>query len=462
MKTRLSQGGRRPLLAPAVVAALAYVGMLALHWRTGTLRDAQTPITLAWWLLAFAAFALALWRAERMVEVSWAWIWLPAIVFRGVLIFTTPTLSDDVYRYLWDGHLINQGVSPYLAPVDSSQLDAFAIPLRGLVNHAWMASPYLPAAQALFATAARALPLAPASMQVVMTALDLINGLLIAGLLRVAGLPPRRLLLYLWHPLVVVEVAHAAHIDAWMITLTLGASWLLLAHGATARSGLVLALAALVKPLPALLTPIFFARAGWRFASAFVATVLALLIPVGWISGWGARGPLDGRGLFGALRIYADQWRFNSGLFHWLAVALERLGVAQPDRWAKVLVGLALALILLWAWRAARREEWSRGLLRIMAVPFMAYALLTPTMHPWYLLALLAYLPFVAPGADETAARWRLLAPWLYLSVALIFSYLTYLDPNDFRELAWVRMLEWIPTLGLLVWVALTRDRGLR
>ena len=51
---------------------------------------------------------------------------------------------------------------------------------------------------------------------------------------------------------------------------------------------------------------------------------------------------------------------------------------------------------------------------------------------------------------DENKYYWLITAPWIYLSGALIFSYLTYLNPNDFREYAMVRNLEWIPTLVLL------------
>jgi hypothetical protein len=44
--------------------------------------------------------------------------------------------------------------------------------------------------------------------------------------------------------------------------------------------------------------------------------------------------------------------------------------------------------------------------------------------------------------------------PWLLLSGLLIFSYLTYQDPAAFAERAWVRRLQWWPTIALLVVVA--------
>jgi hypothetical protein len=72
-------------------------------------------------------------------------------------------------------------------------------------------------------------------------------------------------------------------------------------------------------------------------------------------------------------------------------------------------------------------------------------------MHPWYLLILLAFVPFESPGAGESSQRWWCLAPWLYLSGTLALSYLAYLTPHVVQEPAWVRLIEWLPTWGLVV-----------
>ena len=468
----------------SAISLVAYAGMLYLDWRTGTLRGAQTPSTIAWWLLAFGGYLGALWWSQRTGRFSMMWVWVPAILFRLILLFTTPTLSDDVYRYLWDGYIANNGVSPYLFPIAASELDHLAIPLRDLANHTWMASPYLPAAQALFAPITRLLPLQPTSMQIVIIALDLLNGLLIVRLLRLAVLPQRYLLIYLWNPLVVVEAAHGAHIDVWMISLTLLAVWLALSDRQLIAGGrrfslrqsllspIVLALATLTKLLPVLLLPIFVARSGWRYLLAYAVALVVLLLPFGLSNGWGLSGPLDGIGVFGGTHHYSGQWQFNSGLFHWLDVGFQKIGLVPADRWAKYLLAGALLAVLFWTWYNARRTYSVRSLLRLMVVPFMAYVLFTPTLHPWYLLILLAFLPFLAPSEAgtpseaEPARRWLLLAPWLYLSAAVILSYLTYLNPLDFRELEWVRLVEWLPMLGLLLvagaWLISTRAKVFR
>ncbi len=473
MDAKIRLDGLGPAIVSLTVSLIAYMGLVGVYVTNGTLTHAAVPQSIAWIGLAFVAYlGMVVW-GERARRVDMRLIWAGAVVFRLLLLLTTPTLSDDVYRYLWDGYVANNGVSPYALPVDSPQLDALNIPLRSLVNHSWMASPYLPAAQWLFAGVTGLAPLRPLSMQIAMVAIDLLNGALIVALLAAARLPGRRVLIYLLNPLAVVESAHGAHVDVWMIFLTLLAVWLALGRrtdnvrqpgfsqqfDAVARvwlAPIALGMATLTKILPVLLLPVFFWPWRWRRLALYAVMVGVPIALAGSRAGWGLTGPLDGRGFFAALRIYGDQWNFNSGLFHWLEAALAQsralnLDPAGAGQAAKGIVALSMAAVLLAVWLRARHTHQTRARTRLMAVPLMAYVLLAPTMHPWYLLLLLAFTPFLAPGADEWRGGWWIVAPWLYLSGALFLSYLTYVNPLDLREFEWVRWVEWIPTLALLL-----------
>jgi alpha-1,6-mannosyltransferase len=452
-----------------LVSTLAYGGMVALFWSTGTLRDGQTPVTISWYLLAFVAYLGAILWAEKW-GFSTRWMWVGAVLFRLLLLFTRPTLSDDVYRYLWDGYVVYQGISPYAYAIEAPELDHLDVSVRDLANNTWMSSPYMPSAQLLFASLATAFPLHPLVIQVTMVVFDLGAGWLLARLLAVAQLPARRLLIYLWNPLVVVEVAHGAHLEAWMALLTLlSLTFTFLEVNRKRDLGrwlapLFLALATLTKILPAILFPILFWHWNWRQRLAYVVLTLGLLLPFGLGAGWGLRGDLDGTGLFGALRIYSRLWNFNSGPFHWFEAYLGRQGLANPTDKAKLIMLGLFVLLMGGVWILARNRMAPRATLRLISVPLMAFILITPTLHPWYILPLLLFLPFLPPSEAEPAWRWLLAAPWIYLSGALIFSYLTYLDPLAFSELEWVRWLEWLPLLALLLisLLALVRPQSVR
>jgi len=52
-------------VASGIVLLLAFAAMVRLHWQFGTLRGAQVPETIGWYLLAFAGYLGALLWAER-------------------------------------------------------------------------------------------------------------------------------------------------------------------------------------------------------------------------------------------------------------------------------------------------------------------------------------------------------------------------------------------------------------
>jgi alpha-1,6-mannosyltransferase len=274
------------------------------------------------------------------------------------------------------------------------------------------------------------------------------------------------LLIYLWNPLVVIETAHGAHVDVWMVLLTMAALWLWVRYGETGSetaypwsgrtaAAVTLALATLTKIMPGLMVPVLFWRWKWRWLLVYGTTVAFFVIAAGMRAGWGLVGPLDGRGLFGALRIYGDQWNYNGGLFHWLEMWLWLcsgipFGEGECLLWAKRIVTVLMMIGLGVVWLRARYITSARELIRICSVPLMLYLLLTTTVHPWYLLIVVAFLPFVAPGEDEPGRLWWWVVPWLYLSGALFLSYLTYLDLANLREYEWVRRTEWLPVLAML------------
>lgn len=384
------------------------------------------------------------------------WVWGTAVTFRLLLLFTTPTLSDDVYRYLWDGYVANQGVSPYAHPINSPELDYLDIPQRAQANNAWMASPYLPAAQFVFWGITAVFPLNPLILQITMLLFELTSAILLSRLLTHAKLPPHRLLVYLWNPLIIIEIAHSAHLDAWMILLTLLSIYFTIHNSQFfihySLPPIFLTLATLTKPLPLLISPILFWRWTWPQRLLYALLTPILLIPFGLQAGWGLSGDLDGTGLFGALRIYTNQWNFNSGLFHWLELFLGKQGIADSTDVSKLIIGVVMVGVLTAVFlHPHARTTNPTTTLRFMIIPFIVYVLLTPTLHPWYILILLTFLPFLPPTSTESKWRWWLVTPWLYLSFTLIFSYLTYLDPLNHGELEWVRQLEWLPTLGLLI-----------
>jgi hypothetical protein len=421
--------------------------------------------------VAYLAYAVAVCGAlrrsgsRRMLLL----VLILAVLFRAGLLLTTPTiLSSDVYRYVWDGRLVNAGVSPYAHPVNSPLLGGLDSAQRALVNHDWMASPYLPTAQAFFAAVYFLVPDSPLAFQVAAVVLDLLTGLMVIDLLRRLGLPGHWSLIYLWNPLVIVEFAHGAHVDALMLFLTMASLWALLVKRSEVLSVVGLTVATLTKGLPVLLLPVIGRRWRWHHGALYAGLTIAACLPFAMTAGWGLVGPFDGVGLFGALRVYASQWNFNSGIYHWLEVLLAGYatpGAVPPDLVgrapivaAKSIVAMALSTVVLGVWwkggKDGRRGGDDLSLLRLALVPLAAYLLLTTTVHPWYVTLVIPLLPFLAPRPGGPSRVRRFLVPGLYFPAAIALSYLTYLDADNLREYTIVRVLEYIPLYIALIWAA--------
>ena len=482
--TRLAAAG-------AVGATLvAYGALVAVDATRGTLRDGNVPTTLGWLTLAWVGFALALVAAERR-RLPLPLVVAVPLVARIALWFTEPSLSDDVHRYLWDGHLLSNGVNPYLHVVAAAELDHLDVAWRSLVNNPTLATPYLPAAQGLFALVVLIGPDEPLSMQVAMTAFDIVAAGLLVPLLRAVGLPAHRALLYWWNPLVVVESAHGAHLDSAMVALTL-AGLLATVHWSGSGSGsgsepapgalsraagpVLLAAATLTRGLPLLLIPVLWWRWTWPqrltygLACALPVGLFALGPGLGLSSGEQAGGGPDPTGVFGTARVYAAQWQFNSETFHLLSTVTRSAGMSDPAASARTVIGVVMLAVGGAVWLARRQGRpplgggtgpLDRADLVAMLVLLVAYTVLTPTLHPWYLLLVVALAPFATPRTGEPAWRWWLLAPLAYLAVAVALSYLTYLDPQAHAELAWARRLAWYPALASGAVAAVVAARAL-
>ena len=443
-----------------------------------TLRGSAVSHTIAWFLVAFAGYLL-LFSLQRRGggTTNWQWLLIVGLGLRLVMLVGEPTLSDDVYRYLWEGHLVTEGVSPYSFAIDSPLGDAYDIPARGLANNTTLASPYLPVAHAAFGATASVLPSQAWTMQLLMISFDVLAGFMIVKLLALAGLPRRRVLLYWLNPLVIIEVAHGAHIDAIIMGLAGVGLWLSLrgAFGAHGRGvvvagylgPIVIAAATLTRPLAVLFIPVLFWLWDWRQRLTWAASLGVPIAVAGAAVGLGL-GDDSGTGVFGSARAYTDTFRFNSGIYHWLerwisSQGLDDKGWNEPIALTRLVVAAVVIVLLVAIGAFARRRVGdARRVLRMLSLPVMVYVLFTPVLHPWYTLLLLGLLPFLAPGERESPSRWMVLAPWIALSGVLIFSYLTYENPAHFAEREWVRRLEWYPTFVLLGLAGLwtTRERS--
>lgn len=450
-----SGDARRPprLLAAAAASLLLYAALAA----TGDPRSRPwlaAACYLSLWLIALGAFRKLRGRAEGAIPRVLA----AALAFRLVACLGAPALSDDVYRYVWDGRLALRGVHPYRhAPADA-ELAPYRDEVWERINHPQVPTIYPPLAQMLFAVLA-ATGAGARGFALGMGLLDMGAVLLLDRLLRALELPRERLLLYAWNPLAVLETAGSGHVEPLGVGLVL-AFLLALVGERRARAALWLGLSVQAKLLPAILVPGAVRRMRAPELAVLAAAAAAVAAP------YALTGPAFGRGL----EVYLSRWEGNSVVFEPLRAALERLEAAPalkaaigrlqaehpglPLPWeflyrhvwpGDLARGIVFALALAWAAALSLR----RGLdpVREAFLALGGLLLLAPTFKPWYALWV---LPFAAAYASRG---------WLLLAALLPVSYLAGDGPVPWP----VRLVEFGPPLALMGWeAASSRRRGER
>lgn len=472
------------VLIPLLLAGALFIGAWAGIGLGGDLRFGGLPRALVLYFVAGGAQLGALvWLARRGREldprtrsVALALVLGVACAARLGALPGEPSLSEDAWRYRWEGRVQAEGVNPYTTP----PADPSLAPLRDggwlRVNHPEVPAIYGPPLQLAF----RALAALPGSgllwFKLAFLACDLgLLALLIGGLRR-RGLDPLWCLLYAWHPLVVLEVASQCHLEIVPIAFLVAAVELE-ARGRWRLAALACGVALASKYLPLLLLPAFLLLGKtWR----------ARAERLGWVLLPGALCALPylsaGEGLVSGLGAYGARWSFNGVGFEVLDAALQRLGVSQAlvragaplfvddlqgfdpalhQTWikipAKLLVVLAAGFVTLSFARQAhrargrtRRGEVLRGAAFAAGLVFLVGS---PTVHPWYALWVVPFLIGAAPRLRAPVLLFTLILPLVY-EIRLRYTGLS----GTWTEASWVRAAVWLPP-ALLAGLALLGPR---
>lgn len=366
------------------------------------------------------------------------WLFI-ALLLRLLLVFSIPRLSNDFYRFIWDGRLLVQGYNPYghlplfylkngmaVSGIDQTLFEAF-----GAKN---TYSSYPPVAQAQFASACLLFPKSIYGSVIVMKSWLFVfetgSIFLMLRLLRKFKLPDRNVLLYALNPLVIVEILGNLHFEGAMLFFLLAALWLLtedcpLGHtSCRALSAVAFALSVCSKLLTLMFLPFFIKKMGWKeslryFSLTGVVTALLFL-------------PLVKLSFFGnfseSLGLYFKKLEYNASLYYLLRWVGWKVAGYNMIAWFGPALGL-VALVVILRIAFINGTRW-RELPEMWLFAICTYLACTTTVHPWYLTLPIALCVFT---------RWRFPLAW---SGLIFLTYVNY-SYQPYRENLWVVAIEY-------------------
>lgn len=418
---------------------LPFFGSLAIYIAISYFleRDESVKLVLGFTIL-FIAYLSIYFKATTKKQILF--LVYAAILIRLSLLFSLPNLSDDFYRFIWDGRVILNGIHPFAyLPAELVLQEAT---LRGIdqtlyenLNSPGYFTIYPPVCQLVFTLAAflsiDSILGSVIIMRIIIILAEIASFCFIYRLSIINNRPPKVVLLYALNPLVIVELTGNLHFEALLVTFLLAGIYYL-QRQKLVGSAFFFSLAICTKLLPLIFLPLLIKRLGIKKAFLYYLLVgifclmmfLPLLSPE-WINGFSS-----------SFMLYFQKFEFNASIYYLLREAGYLLLGMNIIFFAGIL--LALTVIYLIVYYSFWEDPAKISLFESFTWILLIYLLFTTTFHPWYLIPFLALSIFT---------RYRFPVVWSFL---IFLTYLNYYE-DGFSENLWIVTLEYVVTLVYLI-----------
>lgn len=366
---------------------------------------------------------------------------IAGILFRILLLFSVPNLSDDVYRFIWDGRLAANGINPYsYLPAEIMQMPpvtGITKELFGQLNSPNYYTIYPPVLQGIFLLAAKLFPVnvfaSIVFMKCIIVMVEVGSIFLLLRLLKMLSIPKQLSLLYILNPLVIVELTGNVHFEGVVIFFVLLAFLLILKNN-WQGSAICLGLGIATKLIPVLFVPLMINRLGWKKGLVYslitaVTTIIifAFALDVATI-----------QNLANSASLFIQRFEFNASIYYvvrWIGTMVKGyniIAIAGP-----MLYLLAAGIIFFLSFRTIKNSDQSFFYKALLIIT--TWYLFSTTVHPWYICLPVALCVF-------TPYRYAIVS-----SFTAILSYAAY-QFNPTQENLWLVGLGYSVMLLFAVW----------
>ncbi len=407
----------------------------------------------------WGALFLISYKLIQLTPNNWKLLAVGGLLFRITFLFAIPNLSQDFYRFIWDGRMLLEGFNPYLslpevwiaqgnAPIAQAQELYTGM---GELNGSHYTN-YPPMSQLCYFIAALFASKSILGSAMVFRILIILAdvGTFFFGkkLLKTLNLPEKQIFWYILNPFIIIELTGNLHFEAVMVFFIVWSLYLL-HKGYWYWAAVVLALSVSVKLIPLLFLPLFFQkfvigkRKGFDrrsltsglpklvgFYTVIIFTVFLTFAPF-----------LSGEFFLNFKRtitLWFQNFEFNASIFfiiRWIGYQIVGWNVIETA--GKILP--LVTIIILLALTFFRKNRTTQQLITAMVLGICTYYFMSTTVHPWYIAVPLSLCIFT---------NYKFPIVW---SFVVIFSYTAYLHP-DFKENLWMVGLEYISVFTVLGW----------
>jgi len=410
-------------------------------------------------IFLYAALFISYYKLIKLNAQNFTFLAVLAFSFRFLFLFSIPNLSQDFYRFIWDGRMILEGFNPYLHTPESFIINAVS-PIyqaqelyngMGILNASHFTN-YPPLNQLCFVIAGlfagKNILGAVIVLRLIIIAADF--GTLYFGkkLLEKLNIPVNAIFWFILNPFIIIELTGNLHFESVMIFFLIWSLYLF-KIGKWRFASLVFACSISIKLIPLIFLPLFFnwffhdkfSIKNWKlhfleskklfvFYSIILLINLVLFIPfynLEFLQNYAQ-----------TVALWFQDFEFNAS-FYYVARAIGYLftGYNEIGVIGKV-IPVIIILFVLYA-SFFRNNKTLKELITSMLIVLSFYYFMSTTVHPWYIATLLILSIFT---------NYKFPLVW---SFAAILSYLAYANSNNTENL-WIISLEYTIVYGFLIW----------
>ncbi len=401
-------------------------------------------------LTLFAALFFLCFKLIQFEKWNFKFLLIIGIFFRLIFLYAEPNLSQDYFRFVWDGELVSHFINPYLHVPNTLIEQSDLVIANANRLHQGMGdlsarhySNYPPLNQIIFGIAAffggKSILGSAMIMRLMTIGADL--GILYFGrkLLKNINRSPHLIFWYFLNPLIIIELTGNLHFEGVMLFFFVWALYLLSVHK-WQWAAVVYACSISIKLVPLLFLPLFFKHFKIKKTISFYAIVgltsLLLFAPFyssEFITNYSK-----------TIGLWFSNFQFNAGLYS----AIQQIAVqfdAKPweliKTYGKIVPVITIVFVLLFTF--LRKNQKLPVLISSMLWILTLYYFMSATVHPWYVVFLVVLVIFT---------EFRFPIAW---SALIILSYFAYSLP-DFKENGWLLAIEYIPIYGMIIYELIT------
>ncbi len=352
-----------------------------------------------------------------------------AIIFRLSLLYLIPNLSDDYFRFIWDGQLLASGENPFLHIPSYYTASGMNEQLFAHLNSKEYFTIYPPICQFIYWTSVSIFPNDITGSVVIMRCFLLFFEIgsifIISQLATRFQLPPKSVLIYALNPLVIIEITGNLHFEGLMVFFLLLALYHLF-HNKQNLSAISFGMAAGVKLIPFIFLPLLIRKLGIKKGILYSMIVgIVFLIPF-----YGFRHPDLFTRYFSSIQLYFQQFEFNASIYYivrWLGYQLVGYNIIAQ---AGIVLAIITFLSIVFISMRGKRTNWQEVFPK-MCWAITIYLGLASIVHPWYLVTLIALVPL-------TGFRYPII--WSALVMLSYAPYMTF----PYQENLWLVAIEYL------------------